>query len=488
MSAAKNKKPETGSSKRNKILGTIAAILVVLLIAGSFLINSDYFYTKTAAVSIGSTDYTTAEFNYFYRTAYNQFYSQLGDYASMIIDSSKPLDEQYYVEGQSYHDYFTEAALTQMTEVTVAYDNAVAKGLSLSEENKTAIADEMANVDIYASIYGLSADKYLAQIYGSGMDKATLESIMNRVYLASQFYSTEVESYSYTEEELKAAYAEGKDDYDIFTYRVFYVPNNDDAEAAYADADAIANAKDGEEFAQLVREHASEDSASSYADDDSTLYTSAGANLGGYDYGDWLKEAGRKDNETTVMESSSGEGYYVVMFVGRDSNDYNTRSMRHILIEVEEDDNDGYTQENIDAAKAKIDEIKAAFDATDKTEESFANLANEKSEDPGSNTNGGLYEHIARNQMVQPVNDFVFADDRKSGDTGIVYYEGDNYAGYHLIYFVGEGEPYCDYIADNSLRSADYSEWIESQKANYPVEQHFSMRFVETNFSMNIAG
>lgn len=481
MSASQNKKTgeQKGSKTRNRILGAIAAVLVIVLIIGSFVVNSNYFYTKSAALSVGDTDYTTAEFNYFYYTAYNQFYSGLGDYASLIIDKTKPLDEQYYVEGQSYKDYFTQSAITQMTEVTVAYDQAVAQGLTLSDEDKASIENQLSTMDIYASIYGngTGTDGYLAQIYGKGMNRQIMEAIMTKVALASAFYDTKIDSFEYTEDEIKAAYAEHKDDYDIFSYRVFYVANNDDAEAAYAVADAIAAAKDGAEFARLVRENASEESASSYAEDDATLYTTPGSSLSSYDYGQWLKDSARSENDTTVIESSSGEGYYVVMFVQRDDNNYNTVSMRHILVKVNADENGEITEEAKAEAKAKIEEIQTAFEATDKSEESFAALANEKSEDTGSNTNGGLYETIAHNQMVQPVNDFIFDAARKSGDTGIVYYEGDNYTGYHLIYFVGEDMPYCDYIADTNLRAADYQAWLENAQTSYPVEQHFSMRF-----------
>jgi hypothetical protein len=60
---------------------------------------------------------------------------------------------------------------------------------------------------------------------------------------------------------------------------------------------------------------------------------------------------------------------------------------------------------------------------------------------------------VGRNQLVKPIEDFIFSDQRSSGDTEIIYYENpDHYTGYHLVYFVGEGETYADYIADSSLR------------------------------------
>lgn len=76
------------------------------------------------------------------------------------------------------------------------------------------------------------------------------------------------------------------------------------------------------------------------------------------------------------------------------------------------------------------------------TEESFAQLANEHSEDPGSNTNGGLYEYVYQGDMVDTFDAWCFDESRKPGDTGIV--ETDY--GYHIMYFV--------YGADEWYRTA----------------------------------
>lgn len=116
----------------------------------------------------------------------------------------------------------------------------------------------------------------------------------------------------------------------------------------------------------------------------------------------------------------------------------NNVSVRHILFDVTADvdsDEDGtpdtVSEEAWAAAKAKADEVYALWQK-DPTEENFAALANEHSTDPGSNTNGGLYEQVAPGQTVEAFNDWCFDSSRKPGDTGIVE---TNY-GYHIMYFV----------------------------------------------------
>ena len=53
----------------------------------------------------------------------------------------------------------------------------------------------------------------------------------------------------------------------------------------------------------------------------------------------------------------------------------------------------------------------------DATEDSFAALANEKSDD-GNGTTGGLYENVYPGQMVSSFNDWCFDESRQTGNTG----------------------------------------------------------------------
>ena len=104
-------------------------------------------------------------------------------------------------------------------------------------------------------------------------------------------------------------------------------------------------------------------------------------------------------------------------------------------------------------------------------------MANEYSEDTGSNTNGGLYDSVRKGQMVEEFDEFCFAG-HKSGDTAIVYGESGSYAGYHVMYFVGEGEQYSDYLAESSLRAADMNAWLEELTSAYETSVGSGISFV----------
>lgn len=89
-------------------------------------------------------------------------------------------------------------------------------------------------------------------------------------------------------------------------------------------------------------------------------------------------------------------------------------SVRHILVIPTEQNEDGtYTDEAWAEAEQKAQALLDEWKAGEATEDSFAALANENSEDPGSSSNGGLYEDVYPGQMVDPFDEWCFDDARQ---------------------------------------------------------------------------
>lgn len=148
-------------------------------------------------------------------------------------------------------------------------------------------------------------------------------------------------------------------------------------------------------------------------------------------------------------------------------NDQQTIDVRHILVTPEDADGDGVsTDEEWAAAEA---EARALLDEYLKnpTEANFATMANEHSADPGSNTNGGLYEMVLPGQMVDTFNDWCFNEERLVGDTGIVK----TTYGYHIMYFVQRNAtPYwMAYTLANGLRNDKMSTLIRETADATPL-------------------
>ena len=142
--------------------------------------------------------------------------------------------------------------------------------------------------------------------------------------------------------------------------------------------------------------------------------------------------------------------------------------VRHILIlpegaTIETVTTEEFSDEAWAAGEQKAQEILDQWLSGDKTEDSFATLANENSADTGSNTNGGLYSGVTKGQMVEAFNDWCFDSSRQVGDYGIVKTQ----YGYHIMYFGGsqllwESQAESDLLAqlsndfiNNAVEAAD---------------------------------
>ena len=69
---------------------------------------------------------------------------------------------------------------------------------------------------------------------------------------------------------------------------------------------------------------------------------------------------------------------------------------------------------------------------------------------------------MMQGQMVEEFDAFCFDENRKSGDTAIVYGESGSYAGYHVMYFVGEGDPANNETGRSYIASEKMSEWLNT--------------------------
>ena len=165
------------------------------------------------------------------------------------------------------------------------------------------------------------------------------------------------------------------------------------------------------------------------------------------------------ENEQTYLASGlSREDKYV--------------DVRHVLIMPEGADSSNIRTETFDeaawaASKVKAEELLSQWEQGDKSEESFAQLAMEHSQD-GSASNGGLYTDVTKGQMVANFENWCFDASRQHGDYGIVETE----FGYHLMFFVGSRPLWVEY-AESDLMNQRSTELLNSLVEKYTVEAEF---------------
>lgn len=490
MSASREKKKrqeqgakvETAETKKgmNKTVKHLLTAVVCLALAACIvflsLVSTGFFYTHTTAATVQGHKLTPAMLNYYYTAAYQNASSLL----SYLTTADEPLDEQAYMTDDyaTWHDYLLDYALSTAASTYAIYDEAIANGYTLSESGQSSVESEIQMVQLYASIYGASStDAYIAAVYGSGCTEESYREYATVNYTAQEYASEIYSNLSFTQDEIDAYYAENAGDFDSVSFRQFTISAigevDEDNNTTYSDealdeaeakAAAMAEASQGDEqaFLDLALENTAEENQESYDAASSTLREDIAQNNCSESLRSWLTDESRQPGDTTYVFNGTAS-YYVLYFLENVDHNYQLPNIRHILIGVSDTTDEEAMAEALAEAEALLDE----FLAGEATEDAFAALANEYSEDTGSNTTGGLYEAVVPGQMVDNFNDWSFAEGRQAGDTGIV----ESSYGYHIMYYCGLSDvTYQNYDVESTMISNAYTEWQTNMTADLSYE------------------
>ena len=149
-----------------------------------------------------------------------------------------------------------------------------------------------------------------------------------------------------------------------------------------------------------------------------------------------------------------------------------TVDVRHILIcpQGGTENDDGtvtYSDAEWEACRQSAQDLYDKWLA-DGSEEGFAELAMEYTEDPGSQSTGGLYTDVYEGEMVPAFNDWCFDAARQYGDSGLVQTE----YGYHLMFFVDREEVWIANVT-NTIVSERSLEMVNSAVEKWPMEADY---------------
>lgn len=459
---------EAAVAKRNSLIYTVTGVVCAVLAAMLLIWNSGFFQNRAAAVSIGGETYSVGDVQYYYNQVLNQYYmySQWG--IDNGFDFAVDAAEQMYDEeaGLTWHDHILDEAINTMVETKVLAAQAETEGVKLSEEGKHDVEHAMQDLVASSAKNGYSTvNSYLKAVFGQAMNKGRYEKVLKESQLAYEYKVAYAETLTYTEEEMESYYAENKDDLDLYDYNYAFfeaVESEEvDAEAAMKtaqeQAEALKAGLNNKDFADAVAQYAEDETVTIKEDRDvSGIYLDN-------DYADWLKEAGRKAGDVTVMVDSGETGYFVVEYLGRARNAEISGDVRHILVAAEQDEGATVpTEEQYEAAKTKAEDLLEQWKNGEATEESFAELAKAESADPGSAEEGGLYEQVSSaSGFIADFANWATDPERKVGDTGLVKNTGSQTKGWHIMYFVGQNAPVWQLEAEVALASEEGTEWLE---------------------------
>ena len=477
----KNKKRASGKIKyttkkkiRNAAIAAAACIIALAVIVPNLAFTKRW----ATAATIGDTRISTAEFSYSYISSFYTYYNTMVSYVGQQyvgISTAKSLRNQDMSADQTYSEYFCETALEQLKQMIVLSEEEEKNGFKLSDEKQKEYEAAMKAVDEAAEKQNMSADKYLKRIYGLGVNREVVDKMTYRAYLATAYQDMITEGFEYTEKQLEDYYKENKNTFDKLTlrYQKFGVAaaTEDTAAVTYEDAKKQAETffqkvKDADSFSaaalELAKQKAEDPDKVTTENTLKTDTTYSSLKSANEALADWATDSRRKEGDCEIIDAGEDVGYYVAyMITPAHRDDYNTVDMRHILISLSSEDakDSDKKAEALKKAQKLLDEWKKG----EATEESFAELADKNSDDGAE---GGLYEKVYKGYMVEEMEKWLFDEERKAGDCEVVYTED---YGYHVVYFVGENDPYWMVRVENTMRNNDYNDFFDKASENYPV-------------------
>ena len=509
-------KAEQKEAKKLKLYTAAFVVVLAVMVVAALAVginqavaNSGIRERKSVAMTVGDETVSSAEMSYYFSDYCRNYYSQNSTFLQYIMDPTSPLDSQVYnpETGETWADFMLKMAQDNVRSIYALSSAAEAAGHTLSEDEEAGIDDTISTMQLYAQLYGFSdLETYLKAMYGKGSTEESYREYCRRSTLANSYYNAYSESLSYDDAALQEAEQDNYDAYSSFTYYSYYLSASkfleggttdengattySDEERAAADAAAEAAVKTltdpetitspealDEAIAALSINQGSETPVTSTIYEDK-LYTSIDTDVAA-----WLA-GNRKEGDltaiakTSVSTDDSGaevttvSGYYVVWFISRNDNEEPLDNVRHILVAFEGGTTDSngvttYSDEEKAAALAGAEDILAQWKAGDATEDSFAALAAENTDDTASAETGGLYEDISpASSYVTAFKEWALDSSRKPGDTGIVETE----YGYHVMYYCGESAlTYRDSMITDDLIEADMEAWYDALLEAWPV-------------------
>lgn len=506
-SAKKNAHSMEARNTAKKVVNkVISIVLCAVIVLGVVAFSLNYYGALQRVIKIGGVgsdqSVTIAEYEYYYMRAYNQVRYQAQYYqyyyqTSNGYDLSLTPEEQTQTtkDADGNEITWTEKLHEDTLEIIqlhkAYYNEALKMGLKLTKADEAFIDKQIEDLRDEAKSAGsnssssnsenkvtYSLNAYLRKVYGGSINERFLRKQLKIQVLAQKYLTERTNEIAkgYDQKDIDAEYKKDTTAYDFVTFRAYtfktteLTKEDNETDDALKARQAKANAevkKNANDFYNAVTNDATfaakakelnKDTAD-YNVDKETKYSmlkSTAQSTFSEDAAKWLFDSSTKVGSKKLFSDEENGKYIVVLALSKPHQEQ-TVTARHILFQTK-DQNSGndLSEEEIAKKKTQAEDVLKKFNEGDKTEDSFAALANEYNEDTGSSSNGGLYEHIYPGQMVTEFNDWVFDANRKAGDVELV--ETDY--GYHIIYFVAkDGKDYYD----SAIRSSKANEDIETE-------------------------
>lgn len=464
MRKRKEEKEKQAKEERiGRVVGIALAAAVVCLIA-SFPVRA-YLTTHETYARINGEDVARIEFDYHYHLAKSNYINQFGYYLSyMGFDPAADPALQMYTEKLTWKDFFEQMAVDNMKQNKALWAQAQAEGFTYDTAEE--YGGFVTTLKEQADANKVTVKEYIKNQYGVFATLAKIKPLVEEAMFLNAYYNHVRDGKAPAEEAILERYQSDTNLYDSVDYRLTVlnaelptapteladVSGNVSADAA---ADASGDDQAVYEPSQAEIDKAMADAKAKAEEAQKTIAQAGEANKGGrwngmeYDIREWLFDSARKAGDTTVIESSSNNRYYVVAFEKRYRDETPSADIRALVTD-----------------SMNGQDILSEWKSGEATEESFAQLCKKYSKDSAA-ADGGLYQGLVGQDMDESLAGWIYDAARQKGDTtSVVDESGDTY----VVYYVGKGEPAWKLEIKNKIQTEAMNQYLTEITEKITVE------------------
>lgn len=245
--AKKNAKKSKRHPNAGRVLGRVLGIvLIVAIVCGAgfaVLKSTGVFARAQTAFSVGSHKVSVAEYGYMYYMQYQNTanraqqseqqygYNMYGfDYTKSPEDQDSPSADD---DGNpiKWSKQLEDDTVEYMKEFYTLYDNALAAGYTVNDEEKADIDAQIESMRDTASgknstqsnAISMSLNSYLKAYYGEGITESFMRKLMEKEMIVQRFSEDKQKEFEdkYTDEALDAEYKKDTSEYDVIDFRMY---------------------------------------------------------------------------------------------------------------------------------------------------------------------------------------------------------------------------------------------------------------------------
>lgn len=418
----------------------VTTVLALVALIASFPIRT-YMTLNETYVVVGDEEISKLEYDYNFYVTRNNYINQYSDYLTMLgLDTTADLSTQMYSETMTWKDFFDQQTVASMVRAKALVKEAEKAGFTYDTKPEFEAFKEL--IKQVSADENVSEKTYLQQMYGPYSTMSRIEDFVKEGFYANAYYVKVVEDNEPTEDEIQAYYDANSYLFDSVDYRIITVETEvvdgetitiEEKEAAAVNAKVMA-----EEALEIVGTEGELREGVSY-EATSTLIN------------EWLYDQERKEGDTTIIENTTTEQFYVLYFVDRYLDEQPSANLRMIMTTEEQ-------------GQSILDEWKN----NGESEEFFGILADKYNAETSNTAPGGYYEGVSRSGAPDEVVEWLFAEGRAEGDTACITSEttGSTY----VLYYKGENIPTWKLNAEAGALSEKMTAYLKEISENIKAE------------------